>query len=264
MNAQPTDRRPAGWKHFVVIGCEVLFREVCFLSASCPHRLDHVWLSQGLHDLGTEKMRTHIQAAVDAVPTGACDAICLAFALCNNGIVGLEARDIPLVVPKDHDCITLFLGSRERYREHFDAAPGTYYLTSGWLERDDSEVTGEEGQSIFERLGLDFGARELRERYGEENAAYVAEMLGGMLRHYSRIAYIDMGFEDGLGFRDVARRAAVERGWEFELVRGDLGLLRRLLWGEWDEDMLVVRPGERIEATFDEDLVRAAPAASRG
>jgi hypothetical protein len=39
-----------------------------------------------------------------------------------------------MIIPKAHDCITLFLGSKERYRTYFDAHPGTYWYTPGWVE----------------------------------------------------------------------------------------------------------------------------------
>ena len=42
------------------------------------------------------------------------EAILLGYGLCSNGLVGLTARSIPLVIPV-HDCITLFLGSKEQY-----------------------------------------------------------------------------------------------------------------------------------------------------
>ena len=63
---------------------------------------------------------------------------------------------MPLVIPRAHDCIALFMGSRQRYREYFDAHPGTYYRTSGWIERDDATSAGEE--TVSQRLGLTGGA----------------------------------------------------------------------------------------------------------
>jgi len=38
------------------------------------------------------------------------------------------------VVPRAHDCITLLLGSKERYAKLFGERPGTYWYSAGWLE----------------------------------------------------------------------------------------------------------------------------------
>jgi hypothetical protein len=40
-----------------------------------------------------------------------------------------------MVVPRAHDCIALLLGSREKYAVYFDAHPGTFYQSPGWVER---------------------------------------------------------------------------------------------------------------------------------
>ncbi len=50
-----------------------------------------------------------------------------------------------------------------------------------------------------------------------------------------------------------------ERGWQFQKKKGDLGLLRRLLDCEWDAaEVLVVSPGQKVVATFDEKIIGIA------
>lgn len=251
--------RPPHCRRYALIGCEVLFREICHLSATCPHTVDHLWQSQGLHDLGAERMSARLQQVIDDLPADTYDAVLLAFALCNNGVLGLTARDCPLVIPKAHDCISLFLGSRHRYREEFDAHPGTFFLTSGWIERDEATVE-DAGGTIADRLGLVIDREALIEEYGEENAAFIAEQMGDLTAHYDRLAYIEMGFEENLGFRDVAAAEAQKRGWRFAELAGDLDLLRRLLSGTWDEDFVVARPGETLQASHDDDVLCRRPA----
>lgn len=238
---------------YYLIGCEVLFRECCHLSAISPHRIDHRWLSQGLHDIGAEKMSARLQEEINAVPADTYDAILLGYALCNNGVVGLSCAHTPVVIPRAHDCITLYMGSREAYTKHFNEKPGTYYLTSGWLERDDAELE-DMGHPYRAEMGLGMSHEELAELYGEENVEYLQEMLGDPLKNYSRIGYIDMGFERHLSFAEQARAEADQRGWVFEQISGNLILLEKFLNGVWDEDFLVALPGESIVATHDEKI----------
>ena len=118
-----------------LIGCEVMFREICHLVARSGHQVDIEFLPKGLHDQKSAVMRARLQERIDAVSAADYDAIVLAYALCGNGLAGLEARAIPLVLPRAHDCIALFMGSRHRYQQYFDTHPGVYYKTSGWIER---------------------------------------------------------------------------------------------------------------------------------
>ena len=78
------------------------------------------------------------------------------------------------------------------------------------------------------------------------------------MRHYTKIAFIETGIEPDLTFEEKSRDIAKERGWEFEKLVGNLGLLRRLLNGDWnDNDFQVLQPGESFEFSYDEKIVRA-------
>ncbi|HIQ20161.1 MAG TPA: DUF1638 domain-containing protein [Planctomycetes bacterium] len=241
-----------------LIACEIFYRECCAVVAGSVNQVDVEFLPKGLHDLGHEGMRARLAEALEAVDTDRYDAVLLAYGLCNNGLVDLSARSIPLVVPRAHDCITLFLGSKERYLAYFQQHPGTYFKTSGWIERGkDLEQFGP--ASIPQQTGLAWSYEELVRRYGEDNARYLYEELCNTLRNYSRIAYIEMGIEPDGRFEQEARRLADERGWTFEKIRGDMTLLRLLVDGPWDpERFLVVRPGQRIQPSFDERVIKAA------
>ena len=149
-------------KRLKFIGCEVIYREACFLTAMTPHRVDVEFLKKGLHDLETHDMLAKVQSVVDeADRCGEYEAILLGYGRCNDGVVGLQAREIPLVIPKAHDCITFFFGSRQAYQAYFDAHPGTYYKTSGWMEREGA-WEGQEGyakpaygqEGVIANLGL--------------------------------------------------------------------------------------------------------------
>lgn len=255
---------PAPRRKFKFIGCEILYREACFLAATGSAQVDVEFLRKGLHDLETPDMVARVQAAVDAVDlqTGY-EAILLGYARCNDGLVGVAARQLPLVIPRAHDCITLFFGSRRAYREYFDRHPGTYYLTTGWSERNRFDQGGYSRpaygqQGVMGKLGLTESYEELVEKYGKENADFILAVTGDWLKHYNRFLYLSMGVCEEADFIEAARREAGERGWELENRSGDLSLLRRLFAGDWDEDFVVVAPGQRIAARNDERVLDSA------
>ena len=247
-------------RRFKVIACEVLYRELLYCAARSRNIVDLHFLTQGLHDLGSEKMHERLQLEIDAVNTESYEAVLLAYGLCNNGTDGLHARTIPLILPRAHDCMTFFFGSHTRYAQYFDAHPGTYFATTGWIERDRTNLE-DVGPSIHTQLGLGQTFAEYALRYGEDNARYLMETLGDGLKNYSRLAYVHMGIAEDLGYEQHAMQQAAERGWAFERISGDLGLLSRLVNGTWpDADFLTVPPGHATRATYANGIIECSPA----
>jgi hypothetical protein len=240
------------------IGCKVLYREVGLLSSSCHNFIDITWLRQGYHD-EPEILRKTLQEEIDRIDTGndpySCnteygdfDAIVLGYGLCSNGIIGLSSKKYPIVVPRAHDCISLFLGSKERYRTLFDEkSGGIYWYTSGWIENSlmPSEERYMKSYNIY------------AEHYGEENAEYLMEMESGWLKEYKCLAYIQMPGIDVPNQCDFSKRAAGYLGWEYIEHSGDYTLLKDLLDGKWDEDKFLIIPkGGKIEPSFDEGIIK--------
>lgn len=238
--------------------CEVLYREACRLISESIHTVEAQFMPKGLHDLGVEKMLVRLQEQIDLADEQGYDALLLGYGLCNNGIAGLRTRKTRMVIPRAHDCITLFMGSRQKYIEYFQAHPGTYYRTSGWYERSDSSGAGEE--TVFQKLGLWMQYDELVRKYGEENAKYIQETLGDGLQNYDRVTFIGMGMGCDGRFRQMAQQEAQKKNWSFDEVEGSLSLLRRLLFGEWDADFLVLEPGQTPQPSHDEQVIRSEPA----
>ena len=225
-----------------LIACKVLYREFCYYASVSRNLIELRFLEQGLHNEPT-KLRDRAQAEIDAADeTGQYDAILLGYGLCSNGVEGLRSRKHRLVIPRAHDCITFFLGSKELYEQCFKEHPGTYWYTPGWIETN----------GAADKPRYDAVYREYVEKYGEDNAKYLFEVLQAWTKHYDRAAYVDLGFCDSTGYREHTRRVAAERGWEYVEVAGDPRLVVDLLEGNWNSDrFLVVEPGEAVRAAHD-------------
>ncbi len=240
-----------------LFACEVLFREICFEAAQSSHTIDLSFNRFGLHHAGCQKMMGELQNLVDTVEKGKYSAVLFGYGLCNNGIVGLTARDIPIVVPRAHDCITLLLGSKEKYDSEFSKEPGTYYYSSGWVEH---RSIGE-SDSVYNRLGFTKSYQEMVAKYGEENAKFLAETMGNLDGHkqtYTRMAYIDTGLgpNDELILR--IRPEADKNGWRLDKVEGNRALIRKLLNGTWNEsEFLIVMPGQTIKPSYEQSIISA-------
>ena len=241
-------------KHYMLIACAVIYRECYYCAAIAENIIDVRILDKDLHDVGETKMSALLQKAIDAVDTTEYDAILLGYGLCNNGIRGLRSK-LPLVIPRAHDCITLLLGSKEKYRKYFDENPGTYFESSGWLERGDiSSVDNEE--SIPAQLGIKNYDDYVKE-YGEDNAKYIIETLGAGIENYSKFAFIDTQICDMQRYKEKVKVKAEEKGWEYEELSGNTKIFLKMMNGDWDDDtFLVIHPGQSIEPSHKDDVIK--------
>lgn len=246
-----------------VIACEIAARELYYAAARSSNLIDLELLTQGYHDTPGAG-REEVQKRIAAAPAGKYDAIVLGYGLCSSILAGLTTAHTPLVIPRAHDCITFFLGSKERYQRCFAERPGTYYYTSGWLEY--SKRRGGKG-SVWGGASLPAGAsqgfgnvyEEWVRKYGEDQAKYLVEEMGRWARAYSHGTLIDFEFARHLKLHEQVRQVCAEKGWQYDEIQGDLGLLEAMLEGRWEESaFLVVRPGQKVVATFDESVIGAA------
>lgn len=236
------------------LSCEALTRMVYLCAAQSPHLVDVELVRIGLHNEPIN-LRVLLQQKIDALSRKDFDAVVLAYGLCGQATLGLVARDIPLVLPRAHDCITLFLGSRARYQEQFEGNPGTYWYSLDYIERKEASGTFVSLGAGVDSTNTQAKYEEYVEKYGEDNAEYLMEVMGAWQSHYNRAAYIDLGVGDGAQLEAQTAQEAANRGWKYERLTGNLTLIRRLLNGDWSQDFLVIQPGQEVAMSYDEDVV---------
>ena len=208
-------------ENLYVIACATVAEELRpHLPADVPVRE----LEFGLHR-DPQRLRETLQKEIDAAPAG--HTILLGYGLCGGGADGLCARHNRLVIPRVHDCIALFLGSREAHQEQIAQEAGTYYLTKGWIEVDSL-------QTMYERLV---------QKYGPERGEELARMA---VANYTRMAFINTGHARLDYYREIARQWADLYGLRYEELGGSPALVQALAAGEWDSRFLVFEPGQTI------------------
>lgn len=239
-------RKDREMTRYKIIACHVLWRELCYYASLSRNMFDFRFLKQGLHNT-PDVLRRELQGAIDETDND-CSAVLIGYGLCSNGIEGIVARQTRLVVMKGHDCVTFLLGSKERYKDYFDSHPGTYWYSPSWID------TGSQpGKERYERTYQSYV-----EKYGEDNAQYLMEMEQGWFKAYSNAVYTDLGFGENDHYKEYTKQCAKWLGWDYDELQGDPRLVKRFVEGDWNsEDFLIVEPGHRVVASFDERIIKA-------
>ena len=236
-----------------------------FFTASCAqavarsiNTIDVEFLPKGLHDIGAAGMSARLAEVLAAVDKSALRRRALRLRTVQQWARGTDRTKRPLGGSPRTDCITLFLGNKERYLDYFHSHPGVYFKTSGWIERGEG-LSQYPQDAIQNQTGMAQTYEQLVAKYGEDNAKFLYEELCNMTRNYSGMTFIAMGIEPDDRFERQARQQAAAKNWKFERIEGDMSLLQQLLDGPWDDErFLVVPPGGRVAASFDERVIKLA------
>lgn len=216
------------WSHLYgarrrVIACATVIEEMRpLLPADVPYDV----LDFGLH-LRPQDLKRALQEEIDEASQQA-EVVILGYGLCSMAVVGLQATTATLVVSRSDDCIAIFLGSCDAYKQQASKEPGTYYLTKGWIEVGDSPFAEHE---------------KLLAKYGEAKAMRMMKLT---LKNYTRLAFINTGDYNLEAYREYARRASEKFDLRYEEIDGSPALVQKMIGGPWDDEFVVVPPGGTI------------------
>lgn len=216
----------------VIISCQVLQD---MLARLLPEGLarEVISMDYGLHRVPNSMTRT-LQEAIDSIEEPS--LVVLGYGLCGNGLQGLRAGKHTLLAPRVDDCIALLLGSHRAYMREFEAVPGTYYLSKGWLE------SGSHPLKEYQKY---------EPKYGPEEAMWIMDQ---QYQHYERLVLVTHSQADLEKYRPQAQEVArfCERwGMRYEEILGSDDYVRRLVevaaaLDKADGDFLVIPPGGEI------------------
>jgi hypothetical protein len=205
--------------HTHVLACATVMEE---LKPLLPPEMGYSVLDFGLH-VKPDSLRQVLQQTINEKTPGI-DTLILGYGLCSQAVVGLKSNHCRLIVPRVDDCIAIFLGSDKAYKQQHKMAPGTYYLTKGWLKT---------GGTPFKEYD-DFA-----KKYGVEKALRIMRQI---IKNYTRLAFINTGRSDLETYQAQARDVARRFDLTYEEIEGSDSLVRKMLGGPWDDDFVVADP----------------------
>lgn len=234
-----------------IIACDVFADELNALGGKAPPWTCIRWLEMGLHDR-PDALRREVQAVIDEWDAaGDFDEIVLAYGLCGNGLLGIEARRKRLVLPRAHDCISVLLGGPRAHESLLKENPGTYFYSPGWIRN--RRVPGPDRAAYLQE--------EYSRRYPDD-PDIIEDLLEAdalAFSHHNCAAYVDITGDAGA--EAYCRGCAHHMGWQYRRLAGDPCLLEGLLRGDRSpERFLVVPPGHRIARSGGDDVIVAVPA----
>jgi hypothetical protein len=211
----------------VLIACSMIEDEVNVVLDSFDLRdIEIRWQERGHHN-DPDRLRSVIQAEIERAENGGAEIIMLAYGLCGKGAAGWQSRRAVLAMPRFDDCINMMLCTGRRDRRNYLKA-GHMYLTGGWSRDEGALLT-----MLDSYLA----------KYGERKGRKLMKL---MLDSYTDVTVIDSGCYELEPVLDYAEECAEKLGLNKSIVPGGNEPIRKLLTGEWDDDILVRKPGEEV------------------
>lgn len=209
-----------------VIGCASSMNEVKWLNPDISS--DCEFLDYSYH-ANPAKLHVKLQELINE--SQEYDQIIITFGRCSNAVMGLVSPQVPLILPKTHDCIGLLLGSNKVFTEIFRQNPGTYYFSQGWLDY---------GRNPYQEY------LEYKDKYGLEKAKKLINNLYGQYK--KAVLIITDGMKDVNFYRQKVKNIAKFFDWQVSEIEGDLNLLSSLISGKGQQDIVFVKPGIKVTA----------------
>lgn len=211
----------------MLIACSMIEDEIndVFSRFGCED-IEIRWQDRGYHN-DPDNLRRVIQREIDRAEADGAEIVMLAYGLCGKGAAGWQTGRAVLAMPRFDDCVNMMLCTGKRSRRNYLKA-GHMYLTGGWSRDEGALLT-----MLDSYLA----------KYGERKGKKLMKL---MLDSYTDVSVIDTGCYELKPVLDYADECAKQLGLAKSLVPGGNEMLEKLITGEWDEDILVKLPGEKV------------------
>lgn len=173
-------------------------------------------------------LRELLEEAIEKVPEDV-DTLLIAMGACGNCWEGISWRGT-LVIPRMDDCVTILLHQDDTWYPNLKQA-GHFY-----------QIDEENDHFLLTNM-----YRKFVEKYGERRAKRICEMMFG---NYTNVDVVDTGVFD---CHTEAYVAKMQKEADFihvplNFVKGSNYIIEKLITRKWDEQFIILQPGEKIDA----------------
>ena len=207
----------------VILSCPTLMGELKAALAAASSEAAAYFIPRRLHSVPKE-LHEYLQDMIDHFYN--VDKIVLRVSGCGGGTAGLRAASSELIVPRTRDCLDLLLsgGSLSSLRRDISGV----YFTESWMEcTRESEI---DLDKLTEKMGREEAENFLRRLYKTCNKFYI----------------IDTGCYDVRAVEKYVAPLVEILSGTMTVLHGEYGILHKIAEGRFDDDFVVVPPGETV------------------
>ena len=207
----------------VILSCPTLMGELKAALAAASSEAAAYFIPRRLHSVPKE-LHEYLQDMIDHFYN--VEKIVLCVSGCGGGTAGLRAASSELIVPRTRDCIDLLLsgGSLSSLRRDISGV----YFTESWMEcTRESEI---DLDKLTEKMGREEAENFLRRLYKTCNKFYI----------------IDTGCYDVRAVEKYVAPLVEILSGTMTVLHGKYGILHKIAEGRFDDDFVVVPPGETV------------------
>lgn len=180
-----------------------------------------------LYHRDPKEMREHIIEKLDNLPEGT-DTVLVCMGYCGGSWEGVAKNSCRIVLPRIDDCVSLVMQLTDEPKSNLKEEKHFYVR--------DKDPSKESIKAIFEHMA---NAQDLDQETTEKYHKHWQDM-------YEEIDIIDTPINDARS-QEYFDKVKVDADWldaRLEYVMGGTHMIEKLIKGDWDDQFLVLEPGE--------------------
>lgn len=205
----------------IVYSCQTLKNELLLTAKEVGFEGDIHFLDVSLHS-NPQKMHQVLQQHIDENTDAEEILICVSG--CGKSTLGLKATTADVILPRTMDCIDILLSG-----SGIERPQGAIFMTKSWME--------------FSKASAICHEKMIHERGYEEAAAVLRKLYKGFNEFY----IIDTGTYDTKVVEEYITPLVKILDGKIEYLPGKYGVLKKLLSGNYDRDLIHIAKGNSVD-----------------